>query len=165
DDYLEMIRLKTAVLLGASMKMGALIGGAGEKNRNLLYDIGEKAGLAFQVQDDLLDTYGNEQEFGKEIGRDIQENKMTFLLVNALQYADTSLRNELLKWLATSRHKEEKRKAVTEIFDKLNIRRLATEKINEYFISALSSLEKVDTREDKKKNIKDFIKKLMSRSR
>src|SRR5690606_7468194 len=84
-EYLRMIELKTSVLLAASLKMGAILGGAGERNQNLIYDFGRKMGLAFQVQDDYLDAFGNPEQFGKQPGGDILANKKTFLLIHALE--------------------------------------------------------------------------------
>jgi len=99
DQYLKMIELKTSVLLAASLKMGAILGGAGERNQNLLYDFGKKLGLAFQVQDDYLDAFGDPGKFGKQVGGDIVANKKTFLLIHALENATASQKKELKKLL------------------------------------------------------------------
>jgi len=99
EQYLRMIELKTSVLLAASLKMGAILGGAGERNQNLLYDFGKKLGLAFQVQDDYLDAFGDPGKFGKQVGGDIVANKKTFLLIHALENASTSQKKELKKLL------------------------------------------------------------------
>ena len=103
DEYLEMIRLKTAVLLGCALKCGALIGGAGEEDAQNLYDFGINIGLAFQLKDDLLDVYGDEATFGKKIGGDILCNKKTYLLIHALKLAIGDTKEELKKWLNISK--------------------------------------------------------------
>ena len=99
DEYIEMIRLKTSVLLACALKMGALLAGASDKDADLLYQFGEKIGLAFQLQDDLLDVYGNPKVFGKTIGGDITSNKKTYMLINAVNRANDAQRAELLKWI------------------------------------------------------------------
>src|SRR5256885_5528580 len=95
DEYLHMISLKTSVLLAASLKMGAILGGAGERNQNLLYEFGRKLGLAFQVQDDFLDAFGKPEKFGKQVGGDIKSNKKTFLMIHALETATTQQKEQL----------------------------------------------------------------------
>lgn len=102
SDYLHMISLKTSVLLAASLKMGAILGGALERNQNLIYEFGRKLGLAFQVQDDYLDAFGDPQKFGKQVGGDIKSNKKTFLLIHALEAAEGAQRKELAELLADS---------------------------------------------------------------
>jgi geranylgeranyl diphosphate synthase type II len=97
DQYLKMIELKTSVLLAASLKMGSILGGAGERNQNLLYEFGKKLGLAFQVQDDYLDAFGDPDKFGKTVGGDIVANKKTFLLIHALETGSSAQRKELAK--------------------------------------------------------------------
>ena len=99
DEYLEMIGLKTSVLLAASLKMGAILGGAGERNQNLLYEFGRKLGIAFQVQDDYLDVFGQPEKFGKQVGGDILSNKKTFLLIHAFEVAGPSQKEELLSFM------------------------------------------------------------------
>jgi geranylgeranyl diphosphate synthase, type II len=114
EAYEQMINLKTSVLLAASLKMGAIMGGAGERNQNLIYEFGRKLGLAFQVQDDYLDAFGDPEKFGKQVGGDIRSNKKTFLLIHALQQADPAQRQQLQHWLA--RDGEEKVPAVLQLF-------------------------------------------------
>ncbi|MBS2213024.1 polyprenyl synthetase family protein [Carboxylicivirga mesophila] len=166
SDYLNMIRLKTAVLLAASLKTGAIIGGASDDDANLLYEFGENIGLAFQLQDDFLDVYGNIETFGKAIGGDIVANKKTFLLLNALQLASGSLRNDLLKWInAVDFDAQEKIEAVKTIYNTLKVDELAREKMNFYFDKAIAALNKVNGRESMKEQLRHFAVKLIERSR
>lgn len=166
DEYLNMIRLKTAVLLAGSLKAGAIIGGAGEQDANKLYEFGENIGLAFQLQDDFLDVYGDEKTFGKAIGGDIVNNKKTFLLINALQLASGSLREELQNWItADSYDRAGKINAVTNIYNKLGVDQLAREKMSFYFDKAMAALEMVDGRESMKEELRQFAVKLIERSR
>ncbi|WP_289053244.1 polyprenyl synthetase family protein [Carboxylicivirga marina] len=166
DDYLTMIRLKTAVLLAASLKTGAIIGGASDKDADLLYEFGENIGLAFQLQDDFLDVYGNIETFGKAIGGDIVANKKTFLLLNALQLASGSLHKELLTWInAVDFNAHEKIEAVRKIYNSLKVDELAKEKMNFYFEKAIASLNEVKGRESMKEELREFAVKLIQRSR
>jgi geranylgeranyl diphosphate synthase type II len=102
DQYLRMIELKTSVLLAASLQTGAMLGGATQRNQEKIYEFGRKLGLAFQVQDDYLDAFGNPEKFGKQVGGDILANKKTFLLIHALETADSQQRNQLEELLNTS---------------------------------------------------------------
>nr|WP_321450154.1 polyprenyl synthetase family protein [uncultured Carboxylicivirga sp.] len=166
DEYLEMIRLKTAVLLAGSLKAGAIIGMASETDAINLYEFGQNIGLAFQLQDDFLDVYGDEKTFGKAIGGDILANKKTFLLITALERASGTLADELQKWIKIpSFNREEKINAVTDIYSKLEVDKTARDKMNEYFQMALSSLEKVNGRETMKSELRNFAIKLIERSR
>ncbi len=166
SDYLNMIRLKTAVLLAASLKTGAIMGGASDKDADLLYEFGENIGLAFQLQDDYLDVYGDIETFGKAIGGDIVANKKTFLLLNALQLASGSLRNELLEWInATSFDAQTKIEAVKNIYNTLKVDELAREKMNFYFEKAIAALNNVNGRESMKEQLRHFAVKLIERSR
>ena len=134
DEYLEMIRLKTAVLLGCALKCGALIGGAGEEDAQNLYDFGINIGLAFQLKDDLLDVYGDEATFGKKIGGDILCNKKTYLLIHALKLAIGDTKEELKKWLNISKDEfsEEKVSSVTNIYNQLGVRTICEDKMLEF---------------------------------
>ncbi len=166
SDYLNMIRLKTAVLLAASLKTGAIMGGASDKDADLLYEFGENIGLAFQLQDDYLDVYGDIETYGKAIGGDIVANKKTFLLLNALQLASGSLRNELLEWInATSFDAQTKIEAVKNIYNTLKVDELAREKMNFYFEKAIAALNNVNGRESMKEQLRHFAVKLIERSR
>ncbi len=141
-EYLEMIRLKTAVLLGCALKTGALLGGAGVKEAGILYDAGISLGLAFQLQDDFLDTFGDESAFGKKIGGDILSNKKTFLLTEALSTATGVAKEELTGWLTRANSPgDAKIQAVKALFEKLGIREAALEKITGYHEKAMHSLD------------------------
>ena len=164
DEYIEMIRLKTSVLLACAVKMGAIMAGASDEDAKNLYAFGEKLGLAFQLQDDLLDVYGDPKVFGKAIGGDITSNKKTYMLINAILRANNEQREELIKWITTDNFdKEEKIKAVTKLYNKLGIRQLCEKKINDYFAEALTYLEKVNVPEEKKTALQRFTDQMMHR--
>lgn len=164
DEYIEMIRLKTSVLLACAVKMGAIMAGASDKDAKNLYAFGEKLGLAFQLQDDLLDVYGDPKVFGKAIGGDITSNKKTYMLINAILRANNEQREELIKWITTENFdKEEKIKAVTKLYNKIGIRQLCEKKINDYFAEALTYLEKVNVPEEKKTALQRFTDQMMHR--
>jgi geranylgeranyl diphosphate synthase type II len=144
NEYLEMIRLKTAVLLACSLKAGAMLGKASKKVADSLYNFGINLGLAFQLQDDFLDTFGNQKTFGKRIGGDILSNKKTYLLIKALERAEGSTKSDLMEWLEKSDYDQnEKINAVTTIYDQLNIRELVEVKIDQYFKKALEIYEDI----------------------
>ena len=164
QEYLEMIRLKTAVLLAGSLKIGALIGNASPEDAEHLYEFGENLGLAFQLQDDLLDVYGNPEKFGKQVGGDILSNKKTFLLIKALELAENLEEEELHYWLNEENpDPETKVRSVTDIYNRLGVRQLADEQMNEFAEKALSALEKVNTGDDKKKALRHFAEELLVR--
>jgi len=166
DEYIEMIRLKTAVLLAGSLKTGAIIAKANDKDAENIYKFGENIGLAFQLQDDFLDVYGDEKTFGKAIGGDIVANKKTFLLIHALQMASGSLQGELQEWInAKSFKREEKIEGIRGIYNSLEVDKLAREKMNFYFEKALQSLNQVKGRESMKNELREFAIKLIERSR
>jgi geranylgeranyl diphosphate synthase, type II len=163
-EYLEMIRLKTAVLLGFSLKLGGILGGASAGNQALLKEFGENIGVGFQLKDDLLDVFGEQAKFGKQVGGDIIANKKTFLLIEALEKAGTQDRKELDYWLSqTNFDKEEKIKAVTAVYENLNIRKITEKKISEYFDKGLLCLDKIEADTEKKEKLKLFIQNLMQR--
>ena len=164
DEYMEMIRLKTSVLLAGALKIGAVLGGASEKDAQLLYDFGIQIGLAFQLQDDYLDVYGDPEVFGKKIGGDILCNKKTYMLIKALNRADEKQHAELNRWLnAEAFQPSEKIEAVTEIYNQLNIRNVCENKMREYYTLAMESLAAVAVAEDRKKELKNLVKLLMYR--
>lgn len=164
EDYLKMIELKTSALIAASVKIGALTGGASNNNAQLLYEFGRNIGIAFQLQDDILDVYGDAEIFGKKIGNDIVSNKKTFLLVKALERAKGKILTELNNYISRKQfNNKEKIQAVTDIYNKLQIKELAEEKMNEYFNIALNCLEKVNVSDKRKENLKNFAKKLIKR--
>ena len=163
-EYMEMIRMKTSLLLGYALKIGAMLGGGDQEDVNLLYTFGEKMGLAFQLQDDLLDVYGDPTQFQKKLGGDIVENKKTFLLINAYQRADDAQKAELDRWVnAQTFEPAEKIAAVTHIYTILGIDKLAQQKIEELFAESLKSLDQVKVSEEKKTQLRLFANKLMGR--
>ena len=163
-EYIEMIRLKTAVLLACSLKLGAIIGGASEKDASHLYDFGIQIGLAFQLQDDLLDVYGNPETFGKNIGGDILCNKKTFLLTNAYKLANTNQLDELNRWMNSREFiASEKISAITQLYDKMGIRKLTEEKIQDFFAKGMEALESISTESSKKVILKEVANNLMFR--
>lgn len=164
DEYIEMIRLKTSVLLACALKMGALLGGASGEDADLLYRFGEKVGLAFQLQDDYLDVYGDPEVFGKAIGGDIVSNKKTYMLINAWNLAGESDRAELLRWIeAEDFVRKEKVGAVTAIYNRLGIDRLAEKKISEYFDESRQYLSRVGVDDSRKAVLLDYAMAMMNR--
>ena len=164
--YLRMIELKTAVLLGASFKMGALIGGAREEDAQRLYDFGKNLGIAFQLQDDILDVYGDEKKFGKQKGGDIISNKKTFLLVKAMEIANRYNAEELANWVfAPQFDSRQKVEAVTAIYDFLNVRELAEKAAKKYYETALSYLKEIPVNEAKKQELIDYTNSLIYREK
>lgn len=166
EEYLEMIRLKTAVLLGCALQIGAWIGGAGEEDAQNLYDFGINIGLAFQLKDDLLDVYGNEATFGKKIGGDILANKKTYLLIHALEHAHGNDAAELEKWLNISDEKQSNDKiiSVTALFNKLGIKQICEEKMLFFYTKAIANLEKVSVLDNNKQELRNLAEKLMFRN-
>lgn len=164
EEYIEMIRLKTSVLLAGALKIGAILGGASEEDAQLLYDFGVRMGLAFQLQDDYLDVYGDPAVFGKKIGGDILCNKKTYMLITALEKADAQTRRELLDWIAASNYvPSSKIEAVTAIYNKVGIGEICQQKIDQYYEEAKALLEKVSVEDALKQNLMDFVLKLMNR--
>lgn len=166
EEYLNMIELKTAVLIAASLKIGAILGGASEKDADDLYEFGRNLGLAFQLQDDLLDTYGKTDVIGKKRGTDIIDNKKTFLMIHALETASPSEKETLCGWLNKKEFDpEEKIAAVTAIFDKLNIRELTSVRIKDFYQLAIASLEHLNRPEESKKELFEFASYLLHRQK
>ncbi len=164
NDYIEMIRLKTSVLLAASFKIGAILGGASSSDAQYLYSFGEKVGLAFQLQDDLLDVYGDPKTFGKKIGGDILCNKKTYMLIKAFELADNKQKEILQQWIdANDFDANEKIAAVTDIYNQLDIKQCCVLKINEYYQAALTDLNALSVDSSKTTELKDVIGKLMYR--
>ncbi len=145
EEYLNMIRLKTAVLLGCALKMGAILGGADEVESNKLYDFGVNVGIGFQLKDDLLDVYADQAKFGKQVGGDIISNKKTFLLIKALELAEGEDAEKLKFWLfQTEFDKQEKVDSVKAIYEKLGIKKLTEAKMNSYFDAGFHQLENIE---------------------
>ena len=164
EEYLEMIRLKTAVLLATALRIGAWIGGAGDGDADRLYDFGINLGLAFQLKDDLLDVYGDERTFGKKIGGDISCNKKTYLLIQARRLATGDDAAELARWLATDVPSHGKIEAVTALYDRLGVRRICEDKMEQYYRQAVASLDNVSVSDDKKQELRKLAGKLMLRN-
>jgi geranylgeranyl diphosphate synthase type II len=164
-EYLEMIRLKTAVLLGCALQIGAWIGGAGEEDAQELYEFGINIGLAFQLKDDLLDVYGDEASFGKKIGGDILANKKTYMLIHALELVKGNDADELKYWINNSdkKHSEEKIKAVTFLFNKLGVKQICEDKMEFFYTKAVANLEKVSVSENNKHELRNLAGILMFR--
>jgi geranylgeranyl diphosphate synthase type II len=156
--YLEMIRLKTAVLLGYCLKTGAMLGNADADICDRLYSLGINLGLAFQLQDDLLDTYGYQKLLGKKIGNDIVGNKKTYLLVKALETAGAEIKSELLSWLSSGIEKEqEKIRAVIDIYNSLSIKSITENKIKHYFNNVYNILENLPVNKNLTVQLKTLI--------
>lgn len=164
DEYIEMIRLKTSVLLAAALKIGACLADAPKEDARKLYDFGVKMGLAFQLQDDWLDVYGDPKLFGKNIGGDILCNKKTYMLITALEKADEAQREELERWLGASDFvPEEKIAAVTALYDAIGVGAWCQEKSDAYYAEGLAVLDEVALPEERKTVLKEFACSLMNR--
>jgi geranylgeranyl diphosphate synthase type II len=164
DEYINMIRLKTAVLLGGALKIGAIIGGAKDNDATLLQTFGEQLGIAFQLQDDILDVYGNPEKFGKQVGGDILSNKKTFLLIKALELANDMQVVELRKWFSSTEFDaKEKIEAVTAIYDQLDIRHHAWNAMHTYADKAFAALDAISLPGAHKQYLRDFADGLMIR--
>jgi geranylgeranyl diphosphate synthase type II len=164
DEYIEMIRLKTSVLLACAVKMGALLADAPADDVENLYKFGEQLGLAFQLQDDLLDVYGDPKVFGKAIGGDITSNKKTYMLINAVNRANPEQQAELMHWIeAKDFDRDEKVRAVTTLYDQIGIRQLCEEKINYYFDECRKYLAKVGVSDERKQMLLDYTDEMMKR--
>ena len=164
EEYIEMIRLKTSVLLACATKMGAILAGAPADDAENLYKSGEQMGLAFQLQDDYLDVYGDPAVFGKAIGGDILCNKKTYMLINAYNLADDRQRKELEQWInAGQPDPQEKIKAVTDIYNQLGIAQLAQAKIEHYFAESRQYLDRVGVPAEQKQVLTDYTNRMMNR--
>ena len=166
DEYIEMIRLKTSVLLACALKMGAILADAPQEDIDRLYQVGEQLGLAFQLQDDLLDVYGDPEVFGKAIGGDITSNKKTYMLINAFNRANAAQRQELEQWvMAKEFNRAEKVAAVTRLYDEIGIRELCEQKINYYFEQARQTLNQVQVDEDRKQALRAYMDDMLHRNK
>ena len=161
-----MIRLKTSVLLACATKIGALLADAPSEDVARLYRFGEALGLSFQLQDDYLDVYGNASTFGKSIGGDIIANKKTFMLINAMQRATGEDRERLMEWIGKEDfNPQEKIHAITSIYDKLGIDKLALQKIESYYKEAIRSLDEVNVPAERKAPLRAYAEKMLKRNR
>ena len=166
EEYIEMIRLKTSVLLACALKIGAILGGASASDAENLYKFGEQIGLAFQLQDDFLDVYGDPKVFGKAIGGDILCNKKTFMLINAFNKADEAQRKELEKWVnAVNPDPQQKIAAVTTLYNNIGVNRLAEERIRYYFDESRKYFAAVQVPEESKQELKAYADKMMRRNK
>jgi geranylgeranyl diphosphate synthase, type II len=167
DEYMHMIRLKTAVLIAASLKLGAMAGGASAKDADLLYEFGIRIGLAFQLKDDLLDVYGDPNTFGKRIGGDIVCNKRTFMLIHALHLSSPQDRVELEHWISDTKtgNEAEKIAAVTQLFNKCGIQNLCIQKMDTLQVEALEILRQVSVTDARKKILFDYANELIDRTK
>lgn len=164
DEYIYMIRLKTAVVLGGALKIGSIIGGAELKDAELIAEFGENIGLAFQLQDDLLDVYGSPEKFGKQVGGDIISNKKTYLLLKSLELANVDQTAELHKWIdAKQFENQEKVQAVTTIYNDVQVKNYAETTMQKYADKAFDALEKINLPEQNKQYLRKFADGLMVR--
>ncbi len=163
-DYIEMIRLKTAVLLGFSLELGALLADASPEDRKALREFGTNIGIGFQLKDDLLDAYADPKKFGKQVGGDIIANKKTYLHIQALDKSSGKTKAKLNQWIASPKfNKQEKVNAVKSIYDQLGIPKSTEKKINHYFKKGFQKLEAVKCSPDAKQLLTDFTKALIER--
>ena len=161
SEYIRMIELKTSVLIAASLQMGAVLGGAGERNNNLLFDFGKKLGIAFQIQDDYLDAFGDPKKFGKQVGGDIMSNKKTFLLIHAMEIAKGSTKKEIDRLLQTKG--EEKVEKMLNIFRECEVDKWALQLKNKYLDEAMTHLDDIAVLSVRKKPLADVANFLVKR--
>jgi geranylgeranyl diphosphate synthase type II len=162
--YIKMIGLKTSVLLAGSMKIGAIIGGAREEDAHHIYEFGKNLGIAFQLQDDILDVFGSSQKVGKQTGGDIVSNKKTYLLLKAMDMADRYKKEELQLWMHTTAVDPiEKVEAVKSIYEYLGVKTLAETEMHKYYEKALTHLNEIPCNQSKKEQLKYFAESLMQR--
>ncbi|GAB5522762.1 MAG: polyprenyl synthetase family protein [Roseivirga sp.] len=166
DTYVDMIRLKTAVLLGFSLKLGAMLAGASAAQAEAVYDFGVSIGIGFQLKDDLLDVYADQEKFGKQVGGDIISNKKTFLLLKALELAGKEQKAKLDHWLAAvAFNKIDKVAAVTAIYDEIGIRQLTIAQIDAWFAKGFKALEALDVPAARKEPLINFTEYLIDREK
>ena len=164
SEYMNMIRLKTAVLLACSLKIGAMAANAPDTTADLLYVFGLNLGIAFQLQDDLLDVFADQNKFGKKIGGDIVSNKKTFLLLKSLELADPQTRTLLQEWISREEfNAEEKVAAITDIYNQLNIKEITESFIDEFYQLALDVHEEIDLTGETKTELLQLANMIMNR--
>ena len=163
-EYIEMIRLKTSVLLACALKIGAVLGGSSMQDADALYEFGEKLGLAFQLQDDYLDVYGDFKTFGKQIGGDIMCNKKTYMLINAQLLANEKQSQELNMWLSMENpSRKEKVAAVTRLYDEIGVPQLVRNKINQYYQEAAQAISRVSLPQERTAVLWDYAQSMLNR--
>ena len=164
EEYIEMIRLKTSVLLACALKIGAILGGASQADADNLYKFGEQIGLAFQLQDDYLDVYGDPKVFGKAVGGDIASNKKTYMLINAFNCADDRQRKELQRLIgAEVFDRDEKVAAVTALYNEIGIDKMAKDKMDFFFEQSKRYLDAVSISEERKLELRAYAERMMKR--
>ena len=164
-DYIEMIKLKTAVLIGAALQMGAIVANADDQSTKLLYEYGGNLGIAFQLQDDYLDVFGDAEKFGKQVGGDILENKKTYLLLKALELANEDQKAKILSWLnKTEYNSNEKIQGIVGIYNQLDIQRYIKEEMKRYTDQAFASLNEIPIEAKKKEPLQNLAESLLVRN-
>lgn len=161
--YIKMVRLKTAVLLGFCLELGALLAGAKPGDQKLLREVGINMGIGFQLKDDLLDVYADKAKFGKQVGGDILADKKTYLMIKALQKAGEGHKKNLASWAGTKENPQKKIEGVTRVFDELDVKRMTEKKINRFFDHALSNLNDIRASVEKKNQLRGYIADLIDR--
>lgn len=162
EEYIEMIRLKTSVLLGCALEMGAVVAEAKKEDQELIYSFGEHIGVAFQIQDDILDLYADPEKFGKQVGGDVLANKKTLLLLKANELANPA-EIETLNKLSSESNQTLKIESTRKLFDKLGVREAARAMMDEHYVIALNALEKISVSDSNKKPLKDLADILLHR--
>ena len=163
-EYIKMIELKTSALLAGAMKIGALIGGATKADAELIYEFGRDLGISFQIKDDILDVYGDQKKFGKQVGGDIIENKKTYLMLNALALAEGNIKESLIEWISKEKFEPAvKVSAVKEIYNSLEVREHTEAVMNKYYESAITNLRALSLSEEKKAPLFDLARQLFER--
>lgn len=166
ESYLEMIRLKTAVLLGSVLKIGAIVAGVDAKNQQAVYDFGINLGLAFQLQDDIFDCYGDVKVFGKMTGGDISDNKKTYLYLKALELASEEDKNILRQLFSMPKGRDEKKiETVLAIYDKYNVRSIVTDLMTKYYEDSLKNLDSIEVSEERKQVLREYAAYLYTRNK
>lgn len=165
ENYIEMIRLKTGVLLACSLQLGAFESGASVKDAKLIYEFGEKIGIAFQIQDDFLDCYAKQEDFGKRVGGDIISNKKTFLMLTALEKADKKQSGQIENLMTSSTPDEERVAGVLEVYNELNIPALTKSAKQNYFDESLAALNQIEATADLKQPLLELAEMLMMRKK
>src|SRR5690554_347251 len=164
SEYIKMIEYKTAVLVGAAFEMGAIVAEASPENRQAIYDYGKYLGIAFQLQDDYLDAFGDAETFGKQVGGDILENKKTFLYLKALENADETQKKQLEKWFSTTENSAQKVEEVKRLFIETGVVTDSEELTEIYTNKALAILDQMQISSDYKEELREFSLNLMNRA-